>query len=106
MAGWKNLIVKSFYLCLFFRVVKNTIVEKVWFLSNCVKISYVNQNGYALISIHCLSPVENSVDNVENFRITPAFPVFFQGVPFCNYWIKVCIKPLYIRECMCYGNAV
>ena len=49
-------------------------------------------------------PVENSVESVENSRITPVFFPFFEFVPFCNYWIKVCIKTKSMQEKICYGN--
>ena len=49
-------------------------------------------------------PVENSVDSVENLRISPAFSGFFPFVPFCNYWIKLCIMHESMQEIICYGN--
>ena len=97
-------LVKSFYCYIFSPVVKTTACEKVLYLSKLVEIYYVNQNACTHISMQHRPPVENSVDSVENLGISPVFFPFFAFVPFCNYWIKICINGVSMQKKRCYGN--
>ena len=103
---WEKYLVKSFFYPFSLHIVKTTDSEKVGLLSKFVEMNYVNQNGFSHFGMQFRFPVENSVDSVENLRICPMFPGFSLFVPFCNYWIKVCIIYKFMQRKIDYGNKV
>ena len=85
------MLVKPFFSVEFFHIVNILHIEKVGSLSSSVEIIYVNQNGYPQFFFLWTTPVDKSVDNVENLCLSTAILGFLLFVTLFYTCITVCI---------------